>query len=248
MRKKFLLIFILFIFSCAPNNEIIKYKNFYNFESFLKLKALIFQPFPPNIAFKAKIKLIVNRKKFTFYSVVYSYRNYCRIFSYALFGKKISDILFLRDKIFIVLGRNKIIYISDLNKENISKSLFNFLKDVIKGIYIKNAFVEKDCYKGFYYNFLASACRYDSFKKLVLTFENIKRVVKVLKVKNNKPKEILIDFGKEKLLVNVKEFFYPQKSPEKSFLSSIKNYKRYYVRNLIKLEKIMFMENKNENK
>ena len=245
--KRFFIFFLLiFFFSCAQNRVEVRYKNFYNFGNILKIKTLEFQPFPDNIAFKTKNTLIFlkNHKKYSFYSIIYSYQNYCRIFSYALFGKRISDIFFIKDKVYFVPSRGKEVYIVDVTKEDLKKSIFNFLKDVVKGIEIKNVFIQDNCYLGFYNEMLSKVCLNSGFRILVV---GNRRVKIISESDRNLPKKLEIDFGKKIMKIEIKEYIKPEKDPEKIFFNEIKGYKMYYVRNLLKLEKAIFMENKNEN-
>ena len=241
---------ILFFFSCAQNVEIVKYKNFYNFNSFLKLKVLEFKPFPDNIAFKTKNTLIFlnNNKKYTFYSVIYSYGNYCRIFCYALFGKRVVDLLFVRDKIFLVPSKGKNVFIVDVNKKFLTESIFNFLKDVVKGIELNNAYAENECYYGFYNGFEGRVCKKEGFRRLILKKGLQKREINIYEVKNGFSHRIELNLGEKILKIEVKNILKPKKNPEKMFLKSIKNYKRVYIKNLLQFEKSVFMEKSNENK
>ncbi len=248
MKNKYLFfILFLFFFSCAQNRvEVVRYKNFYDFGSVLRIKSLQFKPFPDNIAFKTKNTLIFlkSKKKYTFYSVIYSYNNYCRIFSYALFGKKIGDIFFKKNIIFFVPSKDKEVYIINVKNKDLKESIFNFLKDIVKGIVIDNVYLEDKCYKGFYNKNLAKVCLDSGFKTLFI--EN--KIVHVEEIKNGFTKRLTINFGSKIMKIEVKEEIKPEKDPEKIFFDSIKNYKRYYIKDLLHLEKVIFMESKNENK
>ncbi len=245
MKNIILFLVVFFFFSCAQNKvEIVKYKDFYDFGSFLKIKSLEFKPFPNNISFKTKNTLIFlkNNKKYTFYSIIYSYNNYCRIFSYALFGKKVGDIFFLKNTIYFIPPKFNEVYIIKAKEQELEKSIFNFLKDVVKGIVLNNVFTENNCYMGFYNNKLSKICTDSGFRKFLIGDKK----VEIVKSKNNFPEKLVINFGEKLLIVKVKEIIKPEKDPKEIFFDSIKKLKKYYLRDIIKLEKAIFMESKNE--
>ena len=238
------------IFNCEYIKILIKYKNFYNFNGFLKLQSVKFKPFPDNISLKTKNSLILlkSNKKYTFYSIIHSYNNYCRIFCYTLFGKRVADILFFNNQIYLVPSKNKEIYLIDLKKNISSKSIFIFLKDVVKGIQLDNAYGDDSCYYGFYNDFSGKCCKRDGFSSVELKKGDIFRSVKIIGEKNRLPYKIILNFGDKILKIKILEILKPEKNPEKIFFETVKKYKRYYIKDLIKFEKAIFMESENENK
>ncbi len=245
MSRYLIFLLILFISSCAPKKEIVvRYRNFYEFNGFLKLKTLTFKIFKNNISFKTKNVLYTKNRKFSFYSLIYSYNNYLRIFTYATFGKKIADILIKKNQIFFVLGRDKNLYIykGDFSKSVYFNSIFLFLKDVVKGIKIDNAYFKNGCFFGFYKNLICKTCKNSDFSSLLLYNSIIKRKIIA------RDKEILLNLGEKKLRIVVKEYFKPKIEPEKSFFQNVKNYRKFYIKNLIDFERIILMEKRDESK
>ena len=248
MNRNFFIIFLfIFFFSCAQNRiELVKYKDFYNFGDVLKIKSLEFKPFPDNIVFKTKNTLIFskNNKKYTFYSVIYSFDNYCRIFSYALFGKRVADIFFKGNTVYFVPSKGKEVYIINIKEDDLKESIFNFLKDIVKGIELKKVYREGNCYNGFYNGTFSKVCLNSGFRDLIVGDKE----VKVLEFQNKLPKKIYVAFESKIMNITIKEFLKTDKNVKTSFFNSIKNFKRYYIDDLIKLEKAIFLESKNENK
>jgi len=162
--------------------------------------------------------------------------------SYALFGKRVEDILFDNDKIYFVIGSEKKIYVSTPTDNESLNSIFCFLKDIIKGITLKNVYLKDNCYWGKYKIFIGKVCKNDGFNSIIL-YNNLRKIsVKLSNYKNGLAKSILIEFGDKKLKIKVKKILKIEKDPKKLFLKSTGSYKKYYILDLIKFEKILLNE------
>jgi hypothetical protein len=164
MNKIFFIILItIFLYACANNQQIIKYKT-YKFNEYIQLETLKFKPFKNYDSFKAKIIFTLkNGKNYSFYALAYKDSNSARIFCYTFFGKQVIDILF-DVKNYVVLGGKPEMYLICPNKVDEKESLFYFLKEVIYGVTLNNAKILNRCITGSYNNYKVVSCEDSNYK------------------------------------------------------------------------------------
>ncbi|GEM_PF-4791803 len=232
----FIITLAIFISSCIGVKEVIKYKT-YTFNEYIQLQSLKFKPFISDDSFKAKIKLtLASGKSYSFYGMIYLDRsgNIYRIFTYSLFGKNIIDIFFDKDKNYVTLEKEEILYVVETdNKVDSEKSLFYFLKNILAGIKVENAIIENSCVSGYFQDFYVKSCEIDNYKKIF--FYKNSQLEKYFEFPDDK--EMIFEIGSEKLEIELKD-----KIENKDFVSNFLNYTKNFK--IVKQESLKELEDR----